>query len=616
MQAKRALHPDHRSLYTSNLHPPADYVLDAAVATTFSLDFETALSIPVSLALFESEDRDSLLGQPLALLEGAERLAGRLAIYVDAGRIQASGRAKPRLCSLLESTIVEVTAPRDGGAFHPKIWALRYRLKSGSGPMMMRLILASRNMTRDRSWDVALCLDGRITGRRNSANAPLAALLKILPNRLPAKQPDSLRDLTLGIARDLEKTVWDTLPAPFEGVEFATSGVGAGGWSLNRCDRLAVVSPFVDDAALEHLAAACASKPILIGRSEEIATCRESVLDQYSTVSVLDDAAASEDGEELDDTAQRGLHAKIFVAEKGWHTRLTVGSGNATVPALLSHRNVEVFATLTGRTSRVGSIDEMFGEGGLGRLLRPFERAEVVPDAEQRAIERRLDACRDQIRKADLRLYFEPRPLDDGTRLWEMRLQSFDALLLPDLGSLRVWPITFGDAHAVQCLDALRQKIAVALGITPLADATRFLAFEIVDAASGQACLFSRGVVAEGLPADRNAAILRSFVSNRAGFFRYLRLLLSDLENPFVAPKAAQRGRGEGDRDEGGEDDVPLLEEMLRALLADPERLTAIDRLLERLSTSPADEDPVPMEFRVLWQAFQAARVAPEAVHG
>ena len=68
---------------------PPEPFFDSGVATTFTLDIETALAIPVTLALFASEDRDQLLKSPLALLEGLERTADRLAIFCEAGRIQA-----------------------------------------------------------------------------------------------------------------------------------------------------------------------------------------------------------------------------------------------------------------------------------------------------------------------------------------------------------------------------------------------------------------------------------------------------------------------------------------------------------------------------------------------
>ena len=60
-----------------------------------------------------------------------------------------------------------------------------------------------------------------------------------------------------------------------------------------------------------------------------------------------DEFAEIEDGEgdDSDDEAAPplgGLHAKVFVQENGWDTAITIGSGNATRPALLAGRNVEV----------------------------------------------------------------------------------------------------------------------------------------------------------------------------------------------------------------------------------------------------------------------------------
>lgn len=64
--------------------------------------------------------------------------------------------------------------------------------------------------------------------------------------------------------------------------------------------------------------------------------------------------AVTEDGEEEDAAALQGLHAKAFIAERGWDTAITVGSGNATRPALLTGSNVEIFTTLTGKRSTRG----------------------------------------------------------------------------------------------------------------------------------------------------------------------------------------------------------------------------------------------------------------------
>ena len=54
-----------------------------------------------------------------------------------------------------------------------------------------------------------------------------------------------------------------------------------------------------------------------------------------------------------------------------------------------------LFATLTGKRSRVGSIEEILGEKGFGRLTRPFVPNELVAvDTALRAAEARLDAAR------------------------------------------------------------------------------------------------------------------------------------------------------------------------------------------------------------------------------
>src|SRR3546814_17348800 len=93
-----SLDPESRALYGASLQPPPGYVFDAAVATTYSLDLATALAVPVSLALYAAENRDDVLSHPLALLEGAERIAGRPMIFTDAGPIQdaAGAHGRPR----------------------------------------------------------------------------------------------------------------------------------------------------------------------------------------------------------------------------------------------------------------------------------------------------------------------------------------------------------------------------------------------------------------------------------------------------------------------------------------------------------------------------------------
>ena len=90
-------------------------------------------------------------------------------------------------------------------------------------------------------------------------------------------------------------------------------------------------------------------------------------------------------------------------------------------------------------------------------------------------------------------------------------------------------------------------------------------------------------------------------------FFRYLRLLLSEFGDPFSAVLAVQEGAG-AKAWVTGADDAPLLEDMVRALCRGGERLHAIDRLVTRLEAgNETGADPIPAEFRTLWDAFRVA---------
>ena len=141
----------------------------------------------------------------------------------------------------------------------------------------------------------------------------------------------------------------------------------------------------------------------------------------------------------------------------------------------------------------------------------------------------------------------------------------------------------------------------------PLVDLTRFVAFQLADNEGHASLLFSVGLPIEGLPAERSSAIFRSIVNNRDSFFRYLRLLLSELGDPFAAALAAQSGTAAGAWGRGGGDDAPLLEDMVRALCSGDDRLSAVERLISRLAADETGADPVPAEFRTLWEAFRSA---------
>lgn len=612
---KNTLDPENRLLYGDSLQAPAGYRFDAGVATTFSLDFETALAVPVSLTLFAADNREEILQHPIALLEGAERIAGRLAVFAEAGQIHAAHTQQSRLCSLLEKVIVEVKAPNEG-SFHPKIWALRFKPLDDESDDLLRVLVLSRNLTRDRSWDVAVRLDGRRTRQPKAQNRPLHALLSTLPNLAVGAIAEEQRALAMELAEDMRFAEW-VLPDGCEKLEFAVNGLGARPWQPQECTRIGVVSPFCDDDALETLAnKARRSAEVLISRPDQLACISEEILDNFERVAVLDEMAEREDGEETELMAFEGLHAKIIVAEHSWDTRLTLGSGNATTPAFISGRNVEFFVTFTGKTSKLGSIDTILGEGGFGRLTRTYDPGELAAaEASERAAERVLLFARRALARGGLTIRCEAQPAE-GPGSWRLWLvPPGEGITLTGIDQVRVWPITRGEGHARDAKNPLESGQPLDLGVIPLADVTRFIAIELKEQATGRTVLFSTGLPIEGLPAERDVAIMRSVIKDRKTFLRYLRLLLTALGDPFSAALAAVgNGTGAGWAMSVA-DDEPMLEELVRALCAKDGRLDAVDRLMTRLSEpSSAGIDPIPEEFRTLWQVFRSA--LEEAGHG
>ena len=210
------------------------------------------------------------------------------------------------------------------------MWALRYRPTLAQDPVLLRLLVLSRNLTRDRSWDISLRLDGELTRRPDTKNRPLFDLLTRLPDLAVSGITDEARILTKEIAEDVRRAQW-TMPERFDEVSFAVNGFGGKVWQPTECARLGVISPFCDTDALNFLAALpTAEKPIIISRPDQLACVESKTLGAFERVSVLDEMAASEDGEEVAASALQGLHAKAFISEIGWDTLVTIGSGNAT----------------------------------------------------------------------------------------------------------------------------------------------------------------------------------------------------------------------------------------------------------------------------------------------
>ncbi|MYE20745.1 MAG: hypothetical protein F4Y06_12595, partial [Rhodospirillales bacterium] len=110
------LAPDSRTVALELLRPPAGYSLDFAILTTYTLDLEAMLALPLGVVSRSEQGVEELLADPLLLLEALRQAGERFQVFVDRAGI-AVPRVQRELYAMLEPSVHPVRAPA-GGTFH------------------------------------------------------------------------------------------------------------------------------------------------------------------------------------------------------------------------------------------------------------------------------------------------------------------------------------------------------------------------------------------------------------------------------------------------------------------------------------------------------------------
>jgi len=594
------LNPDARSLYTSAVSPPPGYVFDQALVTTYSLDPATLLSLPTHLAL---ADRTSMKNvDPIRLLESLRRLSDRFSVYVDyTGMRPPSGSNV--LFGLLESMVIPVRAPR-GGVFHPKVWILRFVQPDTTEPPLIRILVLSRNITYDRSWDISLQLEGRPTGRYFAANRRLGEFLQALPS-MSKDYPvsDEKKRQAEQLAEEVRKTSWE-LPEGFESVAFHILGIDRKSWTPPRANRMAIISPFLTEDALSWLNALTDELTFVISRPDELNQLPPSSFQLTDKWYMLDEAAETEDGEETEKLDTIGLHAKAYVFEKGWRTNLYLGSANATGSALLHRSNIEILVELIGKTSQVGGIKSLLDENGLGPFLTEYARPNEVPqpDINEMNAHKALESAKKRLAEAKLKVVCEA--VED---IWQLKLVSPENIPMDGILQIQAWPITVSENRSVDSMELIRGK-QVLLGRYASESVTGLIAFNLVTAVKEISLRMVLNLPVIGLPENRDDAIFKLVLNNREGFLKYILLLLGEYTGDIVSTgDLFDGGKDTGSWNKVFSEETPILEELTRAFSRSPEKLKDVGDVMRRLTDDKTTPSVVPPQFVELWKVFEDA---------
>lgn len=598
------LTPETRVLLTDALRPPAGYRVDVAVGTTYSLNLTALLLAPLSFALFDSGDtQDTRSLDPIRLLEAVRRYAEHTTVFCQAGAIHVPTKYRSIL-TFVEDSVREAAPADDDGLFHPKMWALRFVDQELN--QLHRVVVLSRNLTLDRSWDTALILDEHEEGTIDGT--PAADFVRHLPELalrpLEGTRLDEIQNLaaTLGHASF-------AAPAPFTAGRLLPIGLGSETeWPFpDRGRRVLAISPFLTKAAVARVST-IADERTVISRAESLEQVGSDALHGWD-VKVLQRLAEVDPSDDLADITKAvpdgfqeshdGLHAKTFVIDVDQNQSVVV-TGSANLTTASWSRNIEFDAVLTGPTAACGVSAILNGSPeapGLAQILEEYTvlaQEGIADDAAATAFE--LEAFHRELAAGLPVLHVET--VDDD------RVSATLTLDIPDEqpGVTTVWLASLDHSQATPLATFLAWTIAPT-NITP---------FVIVEttAWTGEGKVVRRCVLKAELTGaidGRRHDAVFSILRSKDDVLRYLVFLLGDPSYDALFAEVAGMGSERfADSDKPGisGSNVALFEPLVRATGRDQDALARVASLVDELRELPNGDKLVPDGFEDLWDVI------------
>lgn len=621
------LEPETRELLMDVLRPPDGMRMDIAVGTTYMLDLNALLLAPLSFAMFDWAREDDGPTGTQATLEALRRHAANTTLFCQDGMIGVPKQYQALMLHL-EDVVIPVSTPRPHGIFHPKVWVVRYRDENGES--LWRAVILSRNLTFATSWDTVAVLEGTKQLANHRPGGPLAHFLLDLV-KLGGTRLDKRRKREIKALAEEVRNVRFNAPEGFQktSVWFHPFGIDwSSPWDFppdNR-KRTLVVSPFLGANALEALASRGRKNDIVVSRPEELDRLPAESLEEWDCYVLaegqMDALMETPPDEQTDDIALRGLHAKLVIFDRGDTSSVLTGSLNATDAAL--HQNVELMAWMNGPKANVG-IDAFMGSGKhdsgpapFGRMLErytPTPRDEDDDDVGEE-LRRELDAARAAISRLTMTAALSPAetPGADVTQAddaWRFILTVGGKAALPtSVTSVQIWRLTGPESAAVP-LDTAEKQQELDFGIIAEPAITAFFAIRVAVETKGKkdSATFLARAALEGAPDGRAERMLARALESRDAVIRYLQFLLAESSEDLreLMETLGTRDAGRTSSSSSGALTFGLTERLLEVLVADPERLSHVERLLADLRQVD-DGALLPDGFEDIWAAIDEVR--------
>lgn len=570
------------------------YELEFAVGTTYSLDAEAILAIALSFARL-GDVTEADFQSPFRLLEGLRQANSKVAIFCNRGGLQPPVRMNP-LYAMLDKSVFEVADERKGNElanFHPKVWVIKERSLDNPDKRQVKLIVMSRNLTKDTSLDCAVSMTAPLGVRTNAElrrkHQPLKDFLIILAEKAGVDKRKKIRKL----ANEIDSMGACELEQPYEDYEFLPIHFGE---NLNSeidfetelpGERMAVVSPFIDATTLTWLNNfRPKQEKILITRMDSLSP---EIMNLYSgenrEVWVMTQVA------EQNDIQPMNLHAKMYFSwgPKTGGIHLWLGSANATHSGF--YRNSEFLLKLTLKRGR-GQFEDFKSEF-CDEKKQMCERITSLPEVETEKENNSLaiSVRKNLISRNNLTAQVVNTGDDYIITIYAKRIKEIR-------GKITLAPIQeqWNKAELTSELQRCRIKVTTRSHLSEF----YILKVEPFDEDVSPVKIALK-INTTGIPEDRDDHIFRSLIDTRDKFLNYVEMMITDRPQELASlmlqtDDTISMGSNAMVTHRGN----TLYESLLRIAATNPDRLEDIEDLVNRLDTKV-----VPDSFRQMSEMFK-----------
>lgn len=598
--------------YGKLLTPPEGFTMESAVGTSYSLDLDALVGVCMAMGL--STDPDSAtLNNPIYLLEMLRRTGDRVTLFCQSGQIKVPSN-RTSLYILLEKMVYQIQPQRSKTmgnmpSFHPKFWLVKYANKDGE--KRYRLLVLSRNLTFDRSWDVSVCLDGKLVENVVEKSLPIADFVNYLRNSIRGDGANGngiqRRKMLLELISELHKVEFSTESKQFHDFEFIPVGVPKENGTLYSMSEtplfastfreLLIMSPFLSSNVINEFNNRNKymhdAEYLLLTRRESLAKLQIEQCDKFKIYTMKDlvvdgEAAISETSdsgsEEEKNNCKQDIHAKLYFWNKDSMSELYLGSLNASHSALNGNIECVVRLMSQGRYLRLSNLmNDLFG-GAPDNKDNPFELTPLTEDLEQvDDIQHKLEMKIKNLCQQSPRAFVEASDPNYSLRITFSGLKNVEG-------------ITIGPLLSYRDIEVVPEVIIDQLPLLQLSEFYRITARE-----GDQKVQRLVKIPTANIPSNREEAVVQEVIKDTQTFYQYIAFLLADdylisaLEHSDMQKSLFKKSSGMV---------MPALyERMLQTAATSPDKFREIQYIMKMVKK----DGVIPDGFIELYDAFRKA---------